>query len=60
MEDRNVQKLVIYQTKDGALELREDANKENIWATQTDLSLIYQKDQSVISRHIKKNSKMEK
>ena len=54
MEDKNVQKLAIYQTKDGALELREDANKETIWATQADLSLIYQKDQSVISRHIKK------
>jgi death-on-curing family protein len=54
MEFKNVQKLAIYQTKDGALELREDANKETIWATQADLSLIYQKDQSVISRHIKK------
>jgi death-on-curing family protein len=47
------QKLAIYQAKDGALELRQDAEKETVWATQADLVILYQKDQSVISRHIK-------
>lgn len=28
------QKMVIYQTKSGALELRGDLDKETIWATQ--------------------------
>jgi death-on-curing family protein len=46
-------KLAIYQTKDGALELHQDIDKETIWATQADLSTIYEKDQSVISRHIR-------
>jgi len=46
------QKLAIYQTKGGAIELRQDFDKETFWATQKDLSVIYEKDQSVISRHI--------
>ena len=53
MGNKNTKKLAIYQTKDGALELCEDANKETVWATQADLVILYQKDQSVISRHIK-------
>jgi len=46
------QKLAIYQSKSGAIELRQDFDKETFWATQKDLSIIYEKDQSVISRHI--------
>ncbi len=46
-------KLVIYQAKDGAIKLRFDDNQETIWATQSNLCLLYGKDQSVISRHIK-------
>jgi death-on-curing family protein len=47
-----IQKLAIYQAKSGAIELRQDFNKETFWANQKDLSFIYEKDQSVISRHI--------
>ena len=32
--------------------LRTDSNKETIWATQADIVKLFQKDQSVISRHI--------
>ncbi|MFA7364954.1 MAG: virulence protein RhuM/Fic/DOC family protein [Patescibacteria group bacterium] len=46
------QKLAIYQARSGAIELRQDFDKETFWATQKDLSIIYSKDQSVISRHI--------
>lgn len=51
---KNEHGLAIFQTKDGAIELRQDVKKETVWASQADLSLIYNKDQSVISRHIKK------
>ena len=44
---------VIYQASNGALELNIDVARDDIWASQKDLSLIYSKDQSVISRHIK-------
>jgi death-on-curing family protein len=46
-------KLAIYQAKDGAIELKQDSQKETIWANQNDLAFLYEKDQSVISRHIK-------
>lgn len=44
--------IAIYQAKNGAIELRADSNKETIWATQADIVKLFQKDQSVISRHI--------
>jgi hypothetical protein len=52
--NENNNELAIFQTKDGAIQLRQDIKKETIWASQADLILLYGKDQSVISRHIKK------
>jgi hypothetical protein len=45
-------RIVIYQAKSGALELRQDLQKQTIWATQAEIAQLYGKDQSVISRHI--------
>jgi len=45
-------KIAVYQAKNGAIELRTDSNKETIWATQADIVRLFDKDQSVISRHI--------
>jgi hypothetical protein len=45
-------KIAIYQAKNGAIELRADFNKETVWATQSDIVKLFEKDQSVISRHI--------
>lgn len=45
--------LIIYQSDTGALELKADFSTETVWASQKDISLIYGKDQSVISRHIR-------
>lgn len=47
------QKMVIYQTKSGALELREDLNKETVWATLDQIAEVFGRDKSVISRHLK-------
>ena len=44
--------VVIYQAKSGAIELRGDFFNETIWATQDDIVRLFEKDQSVISRHI--------
>ena len=46
-------KVIIYQAKSGAIELRGDFDKKTIWATQNDLGELYEKDQSVVSRHIR-------
>lgn len=44
--------IIIYQAKSGALELRNDLDRETMWATQAQIAQLYGKDQSVISRHI--------
>src|SRR3989344_4802172 len=45
--------VVIYQAKNGAIELRGDFGKETIWATQAQIVDLFGVDQSVVSRHIK-------
>lgn len=45
--------IVIYQAKNGAIELRGDFNKETLWASLDQIAGIFGRDKSVISRHIK-------
>jgi hypothetical protein len=45
--------IVIYQAKSGAIELRGDSGKETIWATLDQITNIFERDKSVISRHLK-------
>jgi prophage maintenance system killer protein/prophage antirepressor-like protein len=44
--------LAVYQAKNGAIELKDDVSHDTIWATQADIIKLFEKDQSVISRHI--------
>lgn len=46
-------KIVIYQAKSGAIELRGDFKKETIWATLNQIVDLFDTDKSGISRHIK-------
>lgn len=45
--------VVIYQAKNGAIELKGDFSHETIWATQAQIVDLFNVDQSVVSRHIK-------
>lgn len=45
-------KLIIYQAKNGAIELRGDFDHENIWATQKQIADIFGIDRTVATRHI--------
>lgn len=54
MNNNSENNLVIYQAENGAIELHSDAESKNVWASQSDLAEIFQRDQSVISRHINK------
>lgn len=47
------QTVVIYQAKNGAIELKQDIAKETIWATQAQIVDLFEVDQSVVSRHVK-------
>jgi len=54
MAPKKVQKnIIIYQAKNGAIELRGDFTHETIWATQEQIVRLFNIDQSVVSRHIK-------
>lgn len=47
------QKIIVYQTKTGAIELREDVDAETIWANLQQIADLFDTDKSGISRHIK-------
>ncbi len=46
-------KVVIYQSKSGAIELRGDINKETIWASQAQIAELFDSERSVITKHIR-------
>jgi len=45
--------LAIFQADNGALELRTDVSRETIWANLDQIAVLFNRDKSVISRHIK-------
>lgn len=51
--------VIVYQAKNGGIELKGDITNETIWATQDDIRNIFEISQSVISRHIKNIFKSE-
>ena len=44
--------IIIYQTPDGATELNVNVGEDTVWLTQAQMTELFQRDQSVISRHI--------
>ena len=55
--------IIIYQTKSGKIEFRGDFRKDTIWATQAQISELFNMSQSVVSRHINnifKNEEVDK
>ncbi len=44
--------MVIYQAKNGAIELRGDASRETIWATQAQIGVAFEVDVRTINEHI--------
>jgi len=54
--EKNVMKqdqIVIYQTEDGQTQIDVRLENETVWLTQAQMAELFQKDQSVIARHIK-------
>ena len=45
-------KIVIYQTKDGKTQIDVRLENETVWLTQAQMADLFQKDRSVITRHI--------
>ena len=45
--------LEIYQTDDGSLQLDVPLSEETVWLSQGQLVKLFERDQSVLSRHIR-------
>lgn len=46
--------VIIYQSKSGAIEFKGDFVKENIWATQMQISELFDIDRTVVTKHVNK------
>ena len=46
------QKIVIYQTPDGKTQIDVRLENETVWLTQAQMAELFEKDQSVVARHI--------
>ena len=53
MKKQQENKILIYQAPNGAIELREDLEKETFRANKNQIADIFDIDRSVVSRHIK-------
>jgi prophage maintenance system killer protein len=54
MNKDNLINSTIYQTENGSLEVNVDSKNETIWLTQNQIAMIFDKERSVITKHIKK------
>lgn len=46
-------KVVIYQAKSGAIELKKDTKKQTVWATQAQIASIFEVGSPAITKHLK-------
>lgn len=52
-EKKMSSEIIIYQTEDGQTRIETHFENETVWLTQEQIVSLFQRDQSVISRHIK-------
>lgn len=53
MKKEQKNEIVIYQAKNGAIELKRDVKADTVWATQADIASIFDTERSVITKHIR-------
>lgn len=52
MKNKKIKEVVIYQAKSGAIELRRDAKKDTLWASQSQIADIFNVERSVVTKHV--------
>ena len=50
---KSIASTVIYQSKNGAIELKQDASADMLWASQNQIADIFETERSVITKHIR-------
>ena len=51
--DSNAESVVVYRTDDNMLQLNVQVAEETVWLTQDQMSLLFDRDRTVIGRHIR-------
>ena len=51
---KNEKEIVLFETEDKAIKLSVPIENETVWLSQTQMIELFDRDQSVISRHINK------
>jgi len=52
MKKKEGRGVVVYQAKNGAIELRGDFERETVWATQSQIAEVFGIDHSVVTKHV--------
>jgi len=52
MDRKQNSQLILYQTEDGQTQIQVIMQDETVWLTQKEIADLFQRDQSVISRHV--------
>ena len=52
MNDNQESQIILYQTEDGETQIQVTMQDETVWLTQKEMAELFQRDKSVISRHI--------
>jgi len=52
MDSNQNSQLILYQTEDGETQIQVIMQDETVWLTQKEMADLFQRDQSVISRHV--------
>jgi hypothetical protein len=52
MDSNQNSQLILYQTEDGQTQIQVIMQEETVWLTQKEMADLFQRDQSVISRHV--------
>ena len=50
----NLGEIIIYQTEDGLTKINVNMQNETVWLSKAQMAELFQRDRSVISKHIKK------
>ena len=50
--EKKYDKLALFQSKNGAIQLKSDYKNDTIWASKKQISELFKIDRSIVSRHI--------
>jgi len=52
MKTNNKDQVILYSDKNGIVELRADTKNDTLWATQDQISQLFEVERSVVTKHI--------